>query len=67
MLRTAESDSLCTVFHRIYRISRSIRVGANLQFTEGIRPCHDAAEVSADRCLLRLNISVIDLSGGTIQ
>ena len=67
MLSTAKTDTLCTVFHCICCISRCICIGAYLKSAEGIRPCHDTPKVSADFSFLRLNISIINLAGGTIQ
>ena len=63
VLCSAKSNPFCTKTYRICRICRRICIRANPQFTEGIRPAHDSAEVAADRSLLCLNIAVVNFTG----
>ena len=67
VLGTAETDTLGTQLTGLGRICGRIGIGANLQLAVLVSPGHYAAEVSADLSLLGSDITLVDLTGCTIE
>ena len=60
MLCPAETDAFCSKPQSVCRVFRRIRIGAYIQFAEGVGPFHDPFEIAADRGILGCDIAVIN-------
>ena len=67
MLCSAQTDTFCTEFQSLLRISRIIRIGSYLQFTDFVSPCHDGAEISGKFRNNRLDLTFINLTVAAVD
>ena len=58
MFRPAETNAFRTKPQSVCRVFRRIRIGAYIQFAEGVGPFHDPFEIAADRGILGCDIAV---------
>ena len=67
VLGTAKADTLSAKAYRILGILRGICIGTYAKLSVLVSPVHDTLEVSANGCILGLDISIVDLTGRTVQ
>ena len=67
MLGTAETDAFCAEPYGCCCLSGGVRIGADLEGTEGVRPLHDGCEIAGELCRNGLDSFGIDLAGGAVE
>ena len=67
MLGTAKADSLCAQLTSFLSVSRSVCIGTNFQSSVFVCPSHNSFELTSDGSVNRINDTVIDFTGGTVD
>ena len=67
MLGTAKADALCSQLHRLLRVSRSIRVRADLHGSVLVRQIHNASELARDGSVYGRDHAIVDISCGSVD